>query len=248
MVVLWEKKSGGTHYQVRSAGYTRRLYTDGVFHTAFNPRRPVTGDIWDLLTLPAFLSSIALIRRVLVLGVGGGAVIRQLRHFAGGVQITGVEVDPVHLYVAERFFEVGGDGVCLVEADAKEWLTRYSGPPFDLVIDDLFGGRRGEPIRVIEADAAWFRLLLKRISGDGTLAVNFATAGEFERCAYFSDARVRKCFQAAFKTTVVQNENVVGMFARKSASASRLRRNLLATPEFASALRSKKLAYRIRAV
>ena len=248
MALLWEKTFRGTRYQVRTAGHTHRLYTDGVFHSAFNARQPVTGDIWDLLTLPAFLFSAAQIRRVLVLGVGGGAVIRQLRHFCGAIELVGVERDPVHLYIAERFFKATGDGVRLFQADATQWIKGYSGPPFDLVIDDLFGANKGEPVRAVEADPSWFRFLLKRVSAGGTLAVNFATPAEFERCGYFRDARVRKCFRSAFKTTVPQNENVVGVFARMSASASRLRENLLATPELATALRNKKLCYRIRAL
>ncbi|MDH3638830.1 MAG: oxidoreductase [Gammaproteobacteria bacterium] len=248
MAVLWEKKCGGTHYQVRTAGRTHRLYTDGVFHSAFNPRQPVTGDIWDLLALPAFLFSPGQVRRVLLLGVGGGAVIRQLQHFCGAIEVVGVERDPMHLYIAERFFKAAGAGVLLQQDDARTWIKDYSGPPFDLVIDDLFGADKGEPVRAVEADAAWFRVLLRRVSAGGTLAINFGDGAEFERCGYFSDARIRNCFRSAFKTTLPKNENLVGVFARKVVSASRLRRNLLATPEFATALRNKKLCYRIRAL
>ena len=52
MALLWERRVEGTLYQVRSAGRTRRLYTNGVFHSQYNPVRPVTGSVWDLLLLP----------------------------------------------------------------------------------------------------------------------------------------------------------------------------------------------------
>ncbi|MEJ2060857.1 MAG: class I SAM-dependent methyltransferase, partial [Gammaproteobacteria bacterium] len=100
MAVLWEKRSGGRHYEVRGAGATRRLYTDGVFHSQFSPRRPLTGSIWDLLLLPAYFHDPSDIRRVLVLGVGGGTVIRQFQHFIAPECIEGVELNPVHLTVA----------------------------------------------------------------------------------------------------------------------------------------------------
>jgi len=61
---------------VRSAGYSLRLYTDGVFHTQYNPGNPLTGHIWDLLMLPAFFYEPDTIKRVLVLGVGGVASIQ----------------------------------------------------------------------------------------------------------------------------------------------------------------------------
>jgi spermidine synthase len=76
--LLWERRIGGTLYQVRNAGRTRRLYTNGVFHSQYNPARPVTGSVWDLLLLPAFFYAPGELRRVLVLGVGGGAVIQQM--------------------------------------------------------------------------------------------------------------------------------------------------------------------------
>ena len=54
MALLWSHREKGVLYQVRAAGSSRRLYADGVLHTQFNPRRIVTGSVWDLLWLPVF--------------------------------------------------------------------------------------------------------------------------------------------------------------------------------------------------
>ena len=53
MAVLFEKVANGRVYQVRSAGNSRRLYTDGVFHSQYNPNHIITGSVWDLLFLPS---------------------------------------------------------------------------------------------------------------------------------------------------------------------------------------------------
>ena len=45
MAILWQKIIKNTQYEVRSAGQTRRLYTDGVFHSQFNPQRAITGGV-----------------------------------------------------------------------------------------------------------------------------------------------------------------------------------------------------------
>jgi len=71
MAVIWQKKIAGTHYEVRSAGQTRRLYTNGLCHSEFNPQKLVTGSIWDLLVLPALFYKPGHIKKVLMLGVGG---------------------------------------------------------------------------------------------------------------------------------------------------------------------------------
>ena len=83
MALLWSEQDGDSRYEVRSAGNTRRLYTNGVFHSQYNPNNPVTGSVWDLLLLPAFFLPPGRPRRVLVLGVGGGENIRGQQVEAG---------------------------------------------------------------------------------------------------------------------------------------------------------------------
>ena len=90
-------------YQVRTAGRTRRLYTNGVFHSQYNPANPVTGHVWDLLMIPAFFHAPDSVQRVLVLGVGGGAVIGLLRRFVSPAAVVGFELSPLHVFVARRF-------------------------------------------------------------------------------------------------------------------------------------------------
>ncbi len=150
MAVLWEKRVNGVSYEVRTAGRTRRLYSDGVFHSQYNPARPVTGHVWDLLMIPAFFHAPGSVRRVLVLGVGGGAVIALLQRFVAPRAMVGVELNPLHLFVARRFFGITQRSVHLVRADARTWIRDYDGPPFDMIIDDLFGEQNGEPVRAVE--------------------------------------------------------------------------------------------------
>ena len=88
MSILWQKTAGQDRYEVRSAGRSLRLYRNGVLHTQYNPSRPIGGNLWDLLLDPAFFRSPEAIRRVLVLGVGGGAVIRLLNRFVRPDEIT----------------------------------------------------------------------------------------------------------------------------------------------------------------
>lgn len=57
MAIVWSRQLSGVHYEVRSAGNSLRLYTDGVFHSQYNPCRLITGHVWDLLMLPAFFLS-----------------------------------------------------------------------------------------------------------------------------------------------------------------------------------------------
>ncbi len=248
MAVLWQREQGGTRYEVRSAGHTRRLYANGVLHSQYNPRRPLTGNLWDLLMLPAFFLPPGRIRRVLVLGVGGGAVIRQLQHFVAPERIVGVDKDPVHLAVARRFFGVTGDGVGLIRADARAWLAAYRGPRFDMIIDDLFGDVDGEPRRAIALDEAWSRLLLRRLAPRGVLVANCVSTRELAGSALAAGPGLRGRPGSVFSLKTAQNENAVGVFLRFRAGSGDLRRRLRRDPEIAAALAGGRLRYHIRPV
>ena len=255
MAIVWQKVISGVDYQVRSAGNTRRLYTDGVFHSQFNPTRPVTGSVWDLLLLPAFFHQPDKLKRVLVLGVGGGAVINQLTTFFPEVEVVGVELNPTHLLIAKRYFGVGGSKVTLHEADAIEWLKSYRGPKFDLIIDDLFGEQDGEPCRAIAADASWCQQLRRRLKSDGTLVMNFDTPLARRKCHWHSlskRASNRDCWWGdSFELSTPLYSNSVGAWtAQKTKNGtgllSRFRDNLSSFPALDERRASCKLNYQLR--
>ncbi len=205
----------------------------------------MTGSVWDLLLLPAFFRPHQ-IRRVLLLGVGGGAVIRQLNHFLQPEQIVGVELNPVHLEVAQEFFEVEAANVELHQADALWWVRQYRGEPFDFIIEDLYSDNAGEPQRVVAADGRWFRQLLKMLSPQGALAINFGSPEELKSCGWYAEPRLRQAFPAAFRLTTPLYENVIGAFLRQPGVGSELRSNLKGWNELDVSKRSCRLNYAIR--
>ena len=245
MAVLWTRRVNGVHYEVRGAGRTRRLYTNGVCHSEFNPAKVVTGSVWDLLFIPAFFHARSAIRRVLVLGVGGGATLLQLQHLLGPDRIVGVDSDPVHLEIAARFFGAQSGGISLKRGDARGWLERYRGAPFDLIIEDLFIDQGREPVRPVRVDRDWGRLLLRHLSEDGTLVVNFASSQELRGCALNTDRTLASGLAAAFQLTTVYLDNAIGAFLRRPATSAALRSNLRSHPLLGRALLNRSLRYRI---
>jgi hypothetical protein len=244
MSLVWERRKGETCYQVRRAGGSLRLYTNGVLHSQYNPARPLTGSVWDLLTLPAFFSKMGDIRRVLVLGIGGGAVIRQLRQFVHPQLMVGIELDRVHLSVARRFFGVRGKDVTLLQANAVQWLRAYRGSPFDMIIDDLFTDADGQPERAVPVNASWGRLLLRRLTDHGTAVINFPSRAGLEGCGMLSNARLQAGYACAFRLSTAQNENAVGVFLKVHATPRQLRDRLKRAPGLDP--RSGRPRYRIR--
>lgn len=224
MAIIWQKKIHNTLYEVRSAGKTRRLYSNGVFHSQYRPYCKLLGGIWDLLVLPAFFYGVEDIRRILVLGVGGGAIIHQLHWYFQVDEIIGVELNPVHIKIAKTHFGVKPQHASIQQADAKQWLESYQGPAFDLIIDDVFGEKDGEPIRAIPADKKWFGLLEKNIVNNGLIVINFASNKELKNCAYFHSDAIKRKFSSAFQYSLPLFENSIAAFLKKPVLSSTLRK------------------------
>ena len=247
MAVIWSKTTNGAHFEVRRAGRSVRLYTNGVFHSQYNPANPAAGTVWDLLLLPAFFRPAGAIRRVLVLGVGGGAVIRLLHHFIRPAQITGVELDPTHIYIARRFFGITERRADLIEADAHSWLRRYRGPKFDLIVDDVFGESEGEPVRAIEADRAWLATLARHLTDEGVLVMDFVSTRTLLEANRIMQQSLPTRFARAFRLSRSGYENAVGAFVSEPVAARQLRQTLRTTPVLGRGS-LRRLPYRIQCI
>ncbi len=245
MALIWSHTIDDRTYEVRSAGATRRLYTNGAFHSQYNPNQPVTGNVWDLLFLPSMFAPRGSIKRVLMLGVGGGAVINQLNHFIKPDEIIGIELDPVHIKVAKEFFGLRQKNVTIICDDARAWLEEYQGEPFDLIIDDIFIDGIAEPYRPVFADVQWFESLTNHLGNSGAVVFNFGDEHELQSSGYFEDKRITKNFLSAFRLITPLYENVIGAFHRRYHEISELKRNIRQINELNEDRADCRLSYAI---
>lgn len=249
MALVWEHESDGVLYQVRRHGASLRLYANGVQHSEYHPDRLVTGSVWDLLWLPALLQAPKHTRRVLMLGLGGGSLMPPLRALFSPQVLVAVEKDPWHLSVARKIFSVVEDAVAeggtdIVLADAVDWLQAYSGPPFDLIIEDLFAPRERSVRRAVAADERWLELLTRHVSAQGVLVMNFGDFAEYR--ASFSADRLLAGWAGRFHLSCGDCHNAVIAHTRRPARSVELRRRLQRHPQLAPLLRSGQLDYQIR--
>jgi spermidine synthase len=245
LAIIWQKTLKGTRYEIRKAGNTTRLYTDGVFHSQFNPNNPITRSVWDLLMLPAFFYEKDSIKRILVLGVGGGSVIQLLHKYVKPDEIVGIELNPTHTSIAKRFFGINKNIAKLHTADAISWLEKYKGQPFDMIIDDLFGEEDGEGVRPIPLNAKWLGLLNKNTTKNGLIVANTVDSKTLKESAYFTNKQTSRHFKTAYQLTTPLLENTVVAFLKKESTGKQLRKNIGQVPGLSYRSGPNKLNVRI---
>ena len=179
MTVIWEKSTTESSYKITRAGNSIRLYRNQVLHSQWNPISPITGKIWDLFLLSA-IGGQQDVKRALVLGAGGGAVINLIHKFYPEANIDAIDLDDMQLYIAKRFFKVRSGKINLIHDNAFDWVTNDIVQRYDLIIDDVFFEKNCVPFRSVSAKKNWVMKLLERLEYDGTLVINFADQKEWK--------------------------------------------------------------------
>lgn len=242
MPVIYQQRVGKTRYEIRTHGKTVRLYTNKVMHTQYHPGRPSRG-VWDLLVLPAL--ALPKVERVLLLGLGGGAAVHLLRQWCPGAHITALELNPVHITLARRFFDIKGRDLTLVHGDARAYVENYRGEPFDLVIEDVFQDSEGTPDRAFVADRRWCMALRRLVSRRGALVMNTLSVEQLRNTALLQQDAVHKLWASHLSLTMPAYANVVGAFYRQATSPAELRQIIRSDATRLQQERSGQLRYKI---
>jgi|TARA_B100000959_G_scaffold167192_2_gene175057 spermidine synthase len=220
LAVIWsfEDTRENKRYEVRLAGSSLRLYTNGAFHSQYSPGHLFTGGVWDLLSIPALFQASPLYTNVLMLGVGGGTAIHQLNRLVNPGKIIGIELDPIHIQVAREYFGLTDPNLTLIEADARLWLKR-SGARFNIIVDDLFVDAPDDPMRPFELNRSWMVLLSKRLRNNGIIVQNHLDRSNATKAADL----ISDNFRSALLFTVPHYENVVLALYREPVNSRKAR-------------------------
>ncbi len=242
MALQYFKQEGNTRYEVRNAGASLRLYSNGVMHSQYNPNAPINGAIWDLLLLPGFFANKPP-ERILVLGLGGGTIVHLLRLFFPLSHITCVELDAEHIYIAQQHFNIPADNVSVLHGDAYQFLQNNQSSPadhFDWIIDDVFQHTSGEPERQTPLNEL-YDLYRKCLSTDGVLSINVIAANQKKQVKQLSQQ-----FKTAYEFSHPLYVNCIVTMLDVGCSTARFRENLKQHKILNQSLKSCRLNYRLK--
>jgi spermidine synthase len=113
------------------------------------------------------------IKRVLILGLGGGSIPAYLGRFLPNATIDTVELDPGVIDVAKKYFGVRETGRWhFIESDGRVFLNRHT-EPYDIIIADAFTGSY-IPFHLMTKE--FYQLVRERLAPHGVAAINILPA------------------------------------------------------------------------
>jgi spermidine synthase len=124
---------------VEGADQTRYLQFDAGFgiQSAYHPNKILTGHYYDYYTILPLLTN-ADTNRVLIIGLAGGTIARQLNHYYGdSVTIDGVEIDPAVTAVSKKYLGLAEVPVNIFHQDGRTFLAQSS-QTYDIIIVDAY--------------------------------------------------------------------------------------------------------------
>jgi spermidine synthase len=112
-------------------------------------------------------------RRVLMVGLGGGSIQRAYQHYYTNVTVETVEIDPMVIKAAKEYFKVQETPTLKIHnQDGRVFLNRTS-ERYDLIIMDAYtSGRYGSSIPPHLTTREFFALASVHLTTNGVLAYN----------------------------------------------------------------------------
>ncbi len=164
---VWETSTG---YDFEVSGGT---------HATYDRYRLLTGYAWDAITA-ATMMRIPYPSSILMLGLGGGTAVRQIRHFLPTCSITAIEIDEQMVTLARRYMDIDSLDVNIVVDDAYEYI-KHDPERYDTVIDDVYIGLSSGVVRPISYSYELVDALIDRLTPSGTLVTNVITGHGYSK-------------------------------------------------------------------
>lgn len=213
--VIFEETSEFSHIRVRETSDVRSLFfvdKDG------SEQRQSSVDLNEPHQLQlgytrTFFSTLLLRpeqERILIVGLGGGGMVRFANHELPQLQVDAVEIDPVVVDVAEQFFGTkAGPNTTIFTQDAFVFLKKPHGP-YDVIYMDAFLRPRGDsdlekiPQRLKTAE--FIREIQTQLKPGGLIAFNLI---EWEGTTPDDLAAIDSVFPSVYRFSVPGRGNLV---------------------------------------
>ena len=171
--VVFDDFSAYHHIQVVDERGVRTLSFNGSQETRMSLANPLLGHFEYTEYFHAPWVWNRNLKRVLMLGLGGGSSQRSFQHYYTNVLVETVELDPMVVHVARQFFNVKESPRHKIHlADGRVFLKRTTNTYDAIIMDAYSTSRYGSSLPPHLTTKEFFTLVSERLSTNGVLAFN----------------------------------------------------------------------------
>jgi precorrin-6B methylase 2 len=194
--VFIERKDGSVVLKCKSTGDV---------YSAWDYGKAFTGRVWDYFNVGPMLAENP--RDVLVLGLGGGTVVKQFLDFFD-LKVDAVELSRNVVKMAEEHFDVREhERLKIFIADALDFL-KNADRKYDVIVVDVF---EGDVIPEKFTTLEFARSVSEHLNEKGVAVFNTITTGSLLLTSDQVCRNVRKIFQSVFLLDEEGNRLVIGL-------------------------------------
>jgi spermidine synthase len=172
-VVVFNTYSAYHHIQVLDDLGIRTLSFNGSMETKMSRMNPLQGhfEYTEYFHMPWLWNTN--MKRVLMIGLGGGSTQRAYQHYYTNVMVDTVELDPVVIKVAKDFFRTVPTATHRIHTNDGRIFLRRTTNLYDAVIMDAYATTRyGSSVPPHLTTTEFFQLARSHLTADGVLAYN----------------------------------------------------------------------------
>jgi spermidine synthase len=227
--LLTEKESAYNYIQVvRNGTQTQLILNEGLaIHSVYDPTTNLTHGYWDYMLLanafaPAWPQT-EQPRSIAILGYAAGTMGRQYRlAYGGGIDITGVEIDPAIVDIGHRYFHSQDAHAHEVVSDARYWLDTQAGH-YDVVALDAY---RQPYIPFHLTTKEFFSSVKEHLDAGGVAAVNVGRTATDYRLVAAIASTMAAVFKNVYLFDVPNYDNTLVFGTTEDTSVADINANL----------------------
>jgi spermidine synthase len=158
------------------------------------------------------------IKHVLMAGLGGGSTQREWQHYYTNALVDTVEIDPVVVDVAHKYFGVTESPILRIHTNDARVFLRRSTNTYDVILMDAYATTRyGSSIPPHLTTKEFFEIASNHLGTNGVLAYNVIGQIRGERASIIGALyrTMKEVFPQVYLFPAVESQNVV-MVATKS--------------------------------